>query len=252
MARFGVKDVADVTFYNLLTGKPELFLDTLKLSNLENNAEATYATGGRGASRLVGWDFGRTATFNVQDALLNPKALAMQVGTTIEKRKEKIYMREVLVTIDNGTGDSKVTLKQTPLSGTITVYQTSDGYAHDTEVPNASMTVTGKDIEVPSATLPVGSQVIVYYQYETATDAEVITISSDKFGGYYRIVGDTLWRNEKTGQDEKVQLVIPKAKITSQFTLTMQADGEPSVFDFNLDVFKDANSTDMVRIVRYQ
>lgn len=251
MPRFGVKEVADVTFYNLLTGKPELFLDTLKLSNLENNAESVYANGGKGAPRLVGWDFGRTATFNVQDALLNPKAIAMQTGTQLEQKVEKIYMRERLVTIDDGSGNSKISLEQAPLTGSITVYETSDGYAHDKEVATASITVTGKDITVPSASLAVGKQVIVYYQYETASTVEVLTIKSDKYSGFYRVVGDTLWRNEATGADEKVQLVIPKAKIMSQFTLTMQPDGDPSVFDFNLDVFKDTNTTDMVKIVRY-
>ncbi|MCR8994652.1 hypothetical protein [Brevibacillus laterosporus] len=251
MPRFGVKEVADVTFYNLLTGKPELFLDTLKLSNLESNAETVYANGGKGAPRLVGWDYGRTATFNVQEALLNPKAIAMQTGTQLEKKVEKIYKREFLVSVDDGSNNSKITLEQAPLAGSITLYETSDGYGHDKEVATASITVSGKAITIPSASLAVGKQVIVYYQYETTSDVEVLKIQSDKYSGFYRIVGDTFWRNQATLSDEKVQIVIPKAKIMSQFTLTMQPDGEPSVFDFNLDVFKDTNTTDMVKIVRY-
>lgn len=252
MARFGVKEVADCTFYNLLTGKPELFLDTLKLSNLENNAETTYATGGKSAPRLVGWDFNRTATFNIQDALLNPRAIAMQVGTSLEKKIEKVRKREYLVSGDDGSGNSEITLEKTPATGTeVYMYQTTDGYEHGVEVLKAQMTITTNKIEVPSATLPVGSKVIVYYQFETTADAEVITITSDKFGGYYMVTGDTVWRNESNGQDEMVQIVIPKAKVSSAFTLTMQPDGDPSVFDFNLDVFKDPNSTDMVKIIRY-
>jgi hypothetical protein len=251
MPRFGVREVANVTFYNLLTGKPELFLDTLKMSNMENNAETTYATGGQGGSRLVGWDYNRTVTFNIQDALLNPKALAMQAGVEVEKKIETIHKREVLVTVDDGSGDSKITLAETPLAGTLTIFETSDGYAHDSEISTASMTITGKDVVIDSTTLPIGSQVIAYYQYNTSSDAEVIVIKSDKFSGYYKVVGDTLWRNEKTGEDEMVQIIIPKAKISSQFTLTMQPDGDPSVFDFNLDVFKAPDSTDMVKIVRY-
>lgn len=251
MPRFGVKEVANCTFINLLTGKPELFLDTLKLSNLENNAESVYATGGQSAPRLVGWDFGRTSNFNIQDALLNPKAIAMQTGNELEKKIEQIFKREDAVSVAGTTGMSKVTLSEIPVSGTITVYLSADGYGHDEEVPLTGMTVTGKDIELPDTDLPVGEQVLVYFQYETVDEAEVITISSNKFGGYYKVVGDTFWRNEKTGQDEMVQIVIPKAKIMSNFTITMQPDGDPSVFDFNLDVFKDASSTDMVKIVRY-
>lgn len=250
MPRFGVKEVADVMFINLVTNKVDLFLNTLKMSNLENANESSYATGGQGDGRLVGWDFGRTANFVLQDALLNPKAIAMQAGTELEQKAEKIYERIVTVATDDGSGNSKITLEHTPV-GEVQVVKSSDGYAHEADIPNASVTVSGSDITVPSAALAVGEQVIVYYTWESAATAEVITIKSDKFGGFYRVVGKTFWRNEATGLDEKVQILIPKAKISSSFTLTMQPSGDPSVFDFNLDVFKDPTSTDMVKLIRY-
>lgn len=283
MARFGVKEVADVTFYNLVTGEPELYLDTLKMSNLENNAESTYATGGQGASRLVGWDYGRTSTFTIQDALLNPKAIAMQLGTDLENKIETIQAREVVVAkLDSATGTysfelseqikasgsgvvkpfiyitditgkaqlAKVDVTTVPATyGTSTVgtpaYTVSEITIMDTEI-NTALTSAGM------ATGATEVQLLVYYSFETIDLAEIITVSSDKFAGYYKVVGDTLWRNEATGQDEKVQLVVPKAKITSTFTMTMQPDSDPSVFDFNLDVFKDSNSTDMVKMIRYK
>lgn len=251
MARFGVKEVADVMFYNLLTNKAELYLDTLKLSNLENTAESSFATGGKGGSRLVGWDFGRTATFNIQDALLNPKSIAMQTGTELEKRTETIYERVVAVATDGGSNISKIVLEEKADKDSVQIYFSEDGYSQGKEVPMASITVTDKEITVPSSDLPVGQKVIVYFTYQTTSDAEVLTIKSDKFSGYYRVVGKTVWRSETTGKDEKVQIVIPKAKIGSEFTLTMQPDGDPSVFDMKLDVFKDSASTDMVKIVRY-
>lgn len=243
MGRFGVKEVSNVTLYNLVTQEPELFLDTLKLSNLENASEETFATGGQGGSRLVGWDYNRTATFNVQDALLNPKAIAMQVGNQLEKKIEKIRMREV-VAVANG----EVTFERTPLAGTVKLYVTEDGYGQDEKVT----TFTVATNKATLTEVEDGTQLIAYYMFETTEEAETITISSNKFGGYYMVVGDTFWRNEKTGEDEKVQIYIPKAKISSAFTLTMQPDGDPSVFDFNLSVFKDPNSTDMVKLIRYK
>ena len=48
--RYGIKEVADVTFYKLdETGKPTypvLYLDTLKVSTIETTAESTEARGG--------------------------------------------------------------------------------------------------------------------------------------------------------------------------------------------------------------
>lgn len=280
MARFGVKEVADCTFFNLVTGEPELYLDTLKLSNLENNAESTYATGGKGSSRLVGWDYGRTSTFNIQDALLNPKALSMQLGTELEEKIETIKAREVLVaTLDTATNTYKIKVSElikanaSNAEGVVVpfIFLTDEtGKAQLAKIDATSPTatygtatvgtytvseITIMDTAFATAGIATGAvtvPVIVYYDFETIDNAEVITVSSDKYAGYYKVVGDTLWRNEATGQDEKVQLVIPKAKITSTFTMTMQPDGDPSVFDFNLDVFKDSTSTDMVKMIRYK
>ncbi|MCY9545288.1 hypothetical protein M5X02_32180, partial [Paenibacillus alvei] len=193
-----------VMLINLLTNKVDLFLDTLKLSNLENAAETVYANGGKGAPRLVSWDFGRTATFNIQDALLNPKSIAMQAGTELEKKVETIYERVVLMTTDDGSGNSKFTLEHTPDAGSVEIYETTDGYGQDKEVDKQTITVTGSDVTVPSASLAVGTQVIVYFTYQSTSDSEVITLKSDKFGGFYKVVGKTFWRSEATGKDEKV------------------------------------------------
>lgn len=254
MPRFGVKEVANVMFINLVTNKVEMYLDTLKMSNLENANESSYASGGQGAGRLVGWDFGRTTNFVLQDALLNPSALAMSAGTSLVKKAETIHERLVVTTVSDGsaTPKSKIVLPEIPDAGSIEIHESADGYGHDTDaVAQASITVVGKDVTVPTATLAIGKQVVVYFTYQSAATAEVISIKSDKFGGYYKVVGKTFWRSETTGLDEKVQIVIPKAKISSSFNLTMQPDGDPSVFDFNLDVFKDPASTDMVKLIRY-
>ena len=56
LARYGIKEVADVTFYKICDGKdgkkkgeptvPVLYLDTLKVSTIEQTAENTSARGG--------------------------------------------------------------------------------------------------------------------------------------------------------------------------------------------------------------
>lgn len=279
MARFGVKEVADVTFFNLVTKEPELYLDTLKMSNLENTAESVYAVGGKGASRLVGWDFGRTSTFTIQDALLNPKAIAIQTGNDLKNQIETIDAREVVIAkldVDNYVIklQEKIKLDAGAPEGFVKpfIYLTDENGKAQLKPVDASkvnLAVYGEDvvdgykvskITIPKAVLEtagvtvgtVNVPLIVYYQFETLDVAETITVSSDNFAGFYRVVGDTVWRNEATGEDEKVQIVVPKAKISSTFTLTMQPDGDPSVFDFNLDIFKDSKSTDMVKFIRYK
>lgn len=241
MARFGVKEVADVIFYDLVSGKPVLFLDTLKMSNLENNAETSYAQGGKGNGRILGFDYNRTATFTLQDALMRPESLAMQAGAEIKKGVAKAHKREVLDVV----GDA-VTLAHAPIAGTSTVYLTTDGYTHGAEVTPIS--------EAQNMTFPAGTtgKVVVYYQYETGAGSEQIVISSDKYAGFYKVVGQTVVRNAQTNEDEPFEIVVPKAKIMSNWALNLSPEGEPAVFDMSLDVFKDGDSTDMVLLTRIE
>lgn len=41
-----------------------------------------------------------------------------------------------------------------------------------------------------------------------------------------RVIGDALIRSEKTGKDEAFQFEISKAKMLSEVTLTLQAEGK--------------------------
>jgi len=64
--------------------------------------------------------------------------------------------------------------------------------------------------------------------YEGQSLGHTIEISADKFPGTYKVVGDTFARS-KDGVDERFQFVIPQAKMTSEQTITLEADGEPTV-----------------------
>ena len=83
--RYGIKEVADVTFYTInpddgTAGAPVLYLDTLKVSTIEQTAETSYAQGGKGNPRLIGWDFGKEITLTLEDALFSPKSMGIMFG----------------------------------------------------------------------------------------------------------------------------------------------------------------------------
>lgn len=240
MARFGSREVADVTFYNQ-EGVPVLFLDTLKLTNMSNEAERTYITGGRGNPRLLAFDYNRTATFEISDALMNPKSLALQAGVEVETTPQSIHMREV---VDVVAGS--VTLKHAPNSD-VRVYSSVDGYNFDAE--------TGEVIPEPAtATFPVTAttpKAVAFYTYEATEGIEKFTIRSDKFSGFYKVVGDTVITNYETKEEEAWQIVIPQAKINSAFEITMEAEGDASVFDMTLDIFKPDMGTEMIHFIKY-
>ena len=77
---------------------------------------------------------------------------------------------------------------------------------------------------------------------------DVITINANKFPGTYAIVGVTYARDED-GKDNLFYFYIPKAKIQSETTLTMEAEGDPTVIGMTLKVLRCKNG-DMMELMR--
>lgn len=177
-ARFGIKEVADVHFYEIVADvesandavttyaskTPVISFDTLKVSTIESTAENSEARGGKGNAALISWDYGREITVNLEDALISMETLS-------------------LLFEDDATG----------------------------------------------------------------TDA--VIINANKFPGTYAVIGETYARDEVTGKDDIFKFVIPKAKIQSETTLTMEAEGDPTVIGMTLKVLRAKNG-DMLALVK--
>lgn len=241
--KYGVKEVCDITFYDLSTGKPLMYLDTLKMSTIENSAESTDARGGKGNPKLLTWDYNRDATVQMQDALMSMKSISLLTGNEIKKGAALVAKRELLTAVAGEEGKTKVTLAETPAGTVVTQL-----FKNDEEVTGE---LAGKEITFDQLTVALGEQVEVFYNYTTTGDAEVITISASRFPGYVKVVGDTVIRNATTGLDEAFQVVIHKAKVQPAFTLTFQADGDPTTFDMNLTVYKRDEDDEMIQLIKY-
>lgn len=63
--KFGIKEVADVTFFSItsigdeIIYTPVLFLDTLKVSTIQKTGQKVSAEGGKGNKKLISWSFGK-------------------------------------------------------------------------------------------------------------------------------------------------------------------------------------------------
>ncbi len=260
--KFGIKEVMDVTFYDLETFRPVLYANTLKLSNLENTAEESHARGGKGNPILLTWDYNREASFTIQDALVAFDGLALLTGNEITSTNETMYAREPLKEADRPNfevsniadpgeepawvANIEVELKETPLSGRLFVYDAYTGIAGG----HIAHDITGKTLTVATSLLANDPEtnkkgIVAYYPYtNTQTDKQIVTITSDNFPGYYRIVGDTFIRSANTGQDEMFQLIVERAKVEPGFSITMESEGDPSVFDYSNIVVYDSNIID--------
>ena len=93
-----------------------------------------------------------------------------------------------------------------------------------------------------------GQKVFVTYTVKATT--KTITISGDSFPGTYYVVGDTYARSDIDGRDQFFQFIINKAKVTSENTITLEAEGDPSTFSMNLTVLRP-ESGEMMQLVQY-
>ena len=251
--KFGIKEVMDVTFYNVETGEPVLFVDSLKMSTLENTAEEVEARGGRGNPVLITWDYNREAEFTIQDALISFEGLSLLTGVANEKKDDIVlYKRETLPVTATAAE-----LSETPVDPETGEPDDDYVFVYDAATGIAGGTVSGASVSGKNVTdLGAIDNILVYYPYKHDQSGEdqkidVVEVSSADFPGTYRIVGDTIVRNVD-GVDEPFQLVVERAKVRPGFSLTMEAEGDPSVFDMNLRVMKPAATTKMVQMIKYK
>lgn len=147
-----------------------------------------------------------------------------------------MYKRERIV-----ASAATATLSETPKDNKVTVYEMRDGAMSTTEVTGA--TASAKNL----SGLTSGKTYVVFYEYDAPAGAQSVRFSTDMFPGTYRVVGDTIVRDQLTGRDRIAQFYIPKAQLQSGFSLTMDAENV-STFDFNLDMLRDGETTDFYYI----
>ena len=284
-SQYGIKEVANVYFEALdddiaagvYKGDIVLYLDTLKVSTIETSAENVAAQGGWGNPKLIQWDYGKELNVTLEDALMSLESLRFMLGGAIKKDptvQEPIIVRhtEEVVCTDNGV----MPLPKDHLTG-ITFGAITASVAHPVKLINLT---TGVRTQLTSGTIdgtkpinfknpklagaePVqsaqGDHIRIFWEEvitnnngnETAVE---VTISPDTFPGTYKIVGDTVIRAAETGKDEPFQFIINKAKVQSNVTLTLQAEGDPTTFEMTLNVLRstnDAGENEMMKLVRY-
>lgn len=242
LARYGIKEVADVTFYEVevvngmeTPGAPVLYLETLKVSTVEQTAENVSARGGKGNPELIVWDYGKEITVTLEDALFSAKSMAIMFGSLDKDKKVKF-------------GDSVNILKTVPIAAL-----TESSGAYYAELNGTKVAVAGGTYydAMGSSMGSTYDSSAAYVTFVVSTSEQaVIEVSAATFPGNYYVTGDTYARNESTGKDEFFQFIIPKAKVQSEVTLTMEAEGDPSTFSMSLRVLRPADGK-MMKLVKY-
>lgn len=267
--KYGIKEVADVTFYGInsngTVGRPVLYLDTLKVSTLEQTAEQADARGGKGNPKLITWDYGKEINVTLEDALFSAKSMAIMFGnggTTPVTDLRKTVVISIMTELSGEDCKSLVTasglktlLDGKKISGLIVdgedVY-CEMGANNRAKVSDFTVvTEKGEKLTASSSTTAkAGEKMFLTFNYQVI--GQKIEVSANTFPGTYYITGDTYARSSVSGEDEFFQFIIKKAKVTSENTITLEAEGDPSTFSMNLTVLRPDDGSAMMELIKYE
>ena len=383
--QYGIKEVADVTLYAIELDEndeeiyiPVLYLDTLKISSVEQTSEQTSARGGLGNPHLITWDYGKEITVNLEDALYTPASMSMLWGGKYASKsvelwgvfdayKEKFYWAKAILKDFSNFSIEEDQIKGTIYKWTVNlIIMSLDGQLRR-EKNNVEISYYSKygrnywsfnkpvDFEDGSFTLSEGKnlfvnvpQELIYqikhgiesvkfldrmekcvatrnfvidtdtnikhgnYRYLKKYDKTALTVfidpttmqpyepnldffirkdgsrypkegfkklrlikqndvyykwtrsvapphmslgnriivDAEHFPGVYRLVGETYSRNRDTHEDERFQFEIPLCKMGSENSFTLEAAGDPTVFNMTLQVLRREDGT-MMKLTQY-
>ena len=383
--QYGIKEVADVTLYAIELDEndeeiyiPVLYLDTLKISSVEQTAEQTSARGGLGNPHLITWDYGKEITINLEDALYTPASMSMlwdgkyasksvELWGVFDTYREKFSWAKAILKDFSNFSIEEDQIKGTIYKWTVNlIIMSLDGQLRH-EKNNVEISYYSKygrnywsfnkpvDFEDGSFTLSEGKnlfvnvpQELIYqikhgiesvkyldrmekcvatrnfvidtdtnikhgnYRYLKKYDKTALTVfidpttmqpyepnldffirkdgsrypkegfkklrlikqndvyykwtrsvapphmslgnriivDAEHFPGVYRLVGETYSRNRDTHEDERFQFEIPLCKMGSENSFTLEAAGDPTVFNMTLQVLRQEDGT-MMKLTQY-
>jgi hypothetical protein len=256
--KFGIRSAVDVVFRTTRAysgegqdyllkkgikwakGEPVLYFDSLKVATTEGTAETVYAQGGEGNPRLIAWEGDKTVTFTFEDALISIEGMSILTGADLidasADQKIRVHKKAVVEVGEDDVLDFTDTLgDETLVTDEVFGFKVDADGEITERLGKATVDSTDKTITFTKKTLEESELVLIDYYVEKSTGVQEISITPDKFAGYFYIEGDTLFRRQSDGKDLAAQMIIPNAKIQTAFNFTMSPTGDPSTFTFTAD-----------------
>jgi hypothetical protein len=216
--KFGMVTVLDAVLYEVGTNKPLIHFDTLKVSNISVEGSQKEIRGGQGAELLLTYDYGRTANVEITDALASMYSLEYLWGGKLATDEFEY----------NGVAKARLNTDGEIPAGTMPAGATLNHYYIEGAATLADGTYT------PS-TGNAGKSITLYYTAEATPGAHVhqLTLTSTDFPKVMRLVGNTFLLDQSSGKKVPMQIEIPRFKLATNFSFTLEAEGDASVFDFS-------------------
>jgi hypothetical protein len=248
--KFGVVTVIDAVLFDRATGEAILELDTLKMANITAEAEEKEIRGGQAATQLIIYDYAKTATMEMQDALASISSLEYLFGA--EKLEGLDVIKHVKET--KAVADDIMIVAAAPITGSkVTVYSgtTREVYVVG-EALGDGIAVKATNGQVTTLTFPedevANGTYSIWYETPGSAGAQSITLRSDSFTANVKLVGKTFIIDQRTGQRKAAEVIIHNFKLDPTFELMFDSEGEASVFDFSGKALEDPDTKSMITL----
>ena len=229
---YGIKDAGDLTFTNLTTNEPELYIGYANSVQIDLTSDTVYAYA-KGA-KAVSWDKPLEGTMKISVDLMSFDLMGFIMGSKLSEKATEFYQRE---TFKLKSADEEVTLSASASEikdDTICVYELG---ADKNSQGAALTTATYADGKVTMTGGLEGVTYVVYYM-TTKTAKTFMVAAESTLSAFYKL--NMITAGKAWADGGKVPMEIEFLKVAPQraLSLTFSAE-EPSSFEVNLDILAD-------------
>lgn len=251
--RFAIRDAGEWTAYEIASNKAIVTLETIKTAQMDFSGETVYSRGGFGNPKLVGFSGNKEGKLALQDALFDAHAIAMITGNELKTAAKDIDVNDKLKVTS-----SKVTLSKTPKGAISSIYTLNPDGTNGDEFTLGTPATNAKEFSILGKVITFHTSVVndtnvrVYYTVTTSATAKTMSVTSDAFGGTFKLVGKVLVRDSFDGKDYPAMITIPRAKFEDAFSLGLSVDSDPAVLDLPIEMLKDPIENELWTMTIYR
>ena len=183
MSQYISKDVLNFFASDYVSGLPLFNVDYCEVSTPTVNANSTNIFGGSGGQLLGIFFHEKTSSMKIDLPLVDFKVLASIFGNQLSKAATNVYQQEILTVVT----DNKATLTKTPLANSLLVYQLLGTRDYGTKIElgtpatvENTYSISGTTLTLNATSNPVGSKIIVIYQYSAPSTTTTLSVSASK------------------------------------------------------------------------
>lgn len=240
--------IADVFDASLIRSDGSvLATGTLQDGNIAVKVTANDIRGGKGGNILYEVHSGRDITATLNDPEFRMDFLAVQLGNDVVTGVGVAYATSKFYTVKTVSTSLQITLDNTPISGTVVIYDATGKLLSLT----TDYTVSSAAVTFIAASIHAGDQVEVRsYQYNTDATTESIEIDATKFGTGVKLVLETVEIDTNENIIAKIQIQLNNAIPDGNFTLQTKSDKTGTINQIILKVLKPQTSDVLGTVMR--